>query len=437
VSIKLLLDRFYESPDKVVTYVQEELFAFSYFRGAADQTKFMRALIPHSAGRLALGLLEGYRVLRKGGLVVINPEGDMAWDGRPLPIGSAAAWLGLHTAVPLLPVIPAASAYDIWPRWRILPSLRGRAVLRIGPTFRLCDTPQERVTDQDLERANARIREVFDQLRYGPEGLEGWIGPARRNGTPLEEPVELRARPELVVADPAVREEEGSVWRRGIALVLWRCPVCSTDDALHHERPLFGAQSIRCRACETHWHVDRVVGKDFRLEVVEGPTDLVGLDMALSTWYDEMKGNFLPSPIRVSGVDLLPDEEVYLRASGVSLSPHRPNALFGGWNGREPPETQPRGRSQLADWPSIGKGRLLVTNQRLLWQGPERELDFKWSSVKAVSLWILNTLGIRYGTAPYRFSLDQEVGLKWLTYAGTMAKQAAEREGRKITTSAF
>jgi hypothetical protein len=29
------------------------------------------------------------------------------------------------------------------------------------------------------------------------------------------------------------------------------------------------------------------------------------------------------------------------------------------------------------------------------------------------------------------------VGLKWLTYAGTMAKQAAEREGRKITTSAF
>jgi hypothetical protein len=159
--------------------------------------------------------------------------------------------------------------------------------------------------------------------------------------------------------------------------------------------------------------------------------------MALSTWYDEMRRNFRPSALSVSGVDLAPDEEVYLGANDVSLSPHRPNALFDGWTGREPPQTQPPGRPQLADWPSIGEGQLLLTNHRLLWQGPQGELDFEWSSVTAVYIWLMNTLGIRYGTAQYRFSLGREVGLKWLTHAGTMAKQAAGHEGHKVTTSAF
>jgi hypothetical protein len=79
----------------------------------------------------------------------------------------------------------------------------------------------------------------------------------------------------------------------------------------------------------------------------------------------------------------------------------------------------------------------LLTSHRLLWQGLPGELDFTWSLMTAVSIWMINTLGIRYGTAPYRFSLGQEIGLKWLTYAGTLALQAAERDGHVVTTSAF
>ena len=436
-SIMLLRERFFESPDRVVSYMQEQLFAFSYFRGAADQATFIRALIPHSAGRLALSLLDGYRVLRRGGLVLMNPEGDMRWDGRPLPIGAAAAWLGLHTAAPIVPVIPSASAYDIWPRWKMVPSLRGRVVLRVGQPFRLCDTPQERVTDQDLERASARIREGFDELRYGPEGLDGWIGPPRRNGVPPGEPVRIHSRPELAEPRRLPIERDGPVWKRGMTLVLWRCPVCGTDDALVHQRPWFGQRKVSCQACETRWKVNRVIGKDFRLEVVAGPPDLMGLNMALSTWYDQMMQGFEPSPVQVSGVDLSPDEEVYLEAHNVSLSPHRPNALFEERTGREPPKTQPPDRPQLGDWPSIGEGRLLLTNRRLHWSGPVGELDFRWSSVTAVYLWLINTLAVKYGSAPYRFSLEREVGLKWLTYASTMAQRAAEADGHAVTTSAF
>ena len=93
----------------------------------------------------------------------------------------------------------------------------------------------------------------------------------------------------------------------------------------------------------------------------------------------------------------------------MELSSHRPNALLDGWTGREPPQAQPPGLRQLADWESIGEGRLFP----------------------------LNTLGIQYGTAPYQFKLGLEVGLKWLAYAGTLAQQATERDGHVVTGTPF
>lgn len=436
-SIMLSKDIFFNSPDKIISYTHEQLFTFAYFRGASDQAKFMRPLIPHSAGRMALGLMDGYKALRKGGLVMMNPEGDMGWDGRPLPIGPAAAWLALHTAAPIVPILPSASTYDIWPRWKMTPSLRGRIELRVGKPFKLCETPQKHVTDQDLESANTRIREAFDELRYGSEGLTGWVGEPQQGGVPLNEPVNLRPRPELVITKKTEHQNHNPVWKRGIAQVLWQCPVCATEDALIHANSWFGPSIVHCQACETKWAVKRLIGNDFRLEIVEGPPDLLGLDMALSTWYDEMKKGFQPSLTQVSSVDLWPDENVYLKASDVPFSVIRPNALLDGWNEREPPLVQPPARPDPGDWPNIGVGQLLLTNNRLLWQGPDRELDFKWSSVTAVYMWLLNTLGIRYGSAHYRFSLGQEVGLKWLTYAGTIAMQTAEQHGHKVTVSPF
>ena len=436
-SIMLLKDRYFKSPDNVMSYSQEELFAFSYFRKSSEHGGMMRALIPHSAGRLAFSLVEGYKTLLRGGIVSMNPEGDMPWDGLPLPIASGASWLGLHTAAHLLPMVASASAYDIWPRWQILPSLRGKICLKYGKPFKLCETAQEHITEQDLEKANARIRSAFDDLRYGEEGISGWVGLPQKNGTPLQNPVEVAPRPELVKNQLVPREHKKTVWKKGIALVLWCCPVCGTADALIHKRPLLGSQSVVCQACETTWRVIRVIGKDFRLQVEKGPSDLVGLNMALSTWYDQIRQNFSPSPMSISGIELAPDEEVYLEMNDVALSPHKPNPLFDAWDEHEPPKIQPAGKMQLADWPSIGEGQLFLTNQRLLWRGSERELEFKWSSVTAVYIWLMNTLGVRYGSAQYRFSLGQEVGLKWMTYAGTMAKHASEQDGHKVTLSAF
>jgi hypothetical protein len=65
------------------------------------------------------------------------------------------------------------------------------------------------------------------------------------------------------------------------------------------------SQSLYCQACATRWVLRRQKARDYRLEVVAGPAELLGLDMALTNWYDEMKRDFQPSPVPVSGVDLL------------------------------------------------------------------------------------------------------------------------------------
>ena len=149
--------------------------------------------------------------------------------------------------------------------------------------------------------------------------------------------------------------------------------------------------------------------------------------MALTSWYDQMKSGFQPEPLTTSGIELLAGERVYLEADGVTLSPHKPNPIFDeGPRDREAPDDQP-GPQQLGEWESIGEGRLVLTNQRAIWQGEDRELVFRWSRVSAVYLWMRNTLGLLYGTARYRIGLGTELGLKWLTYAATLARNVERR----------
>jgi len=422
---------------KVLTFVGEELWALPYFSFAFTKMIPAFPLRAHGAGLYALSLLDGLEHLRQGGVVIINPEGDMSRDGRPVPIRGGAAWLGLHSAAPLVPIIVSASAYDVWPPWQMRPSLRGQIVQLVGKPFKLSETPLEAITDEDLARANARIRTEIDRLWYGPGGVTEWAGPPLRDGVPLEQPIQLRPASEPVVVVHEEDDIQVPMWKRGIPLLLWRCPICHTNDALVHERPLFRPQTLRCRACGTRWAIRRVPGRDLRLRVVDGPAELVGLDMALSTWYDEMKRGFKLSSIPVTDMDLLPDEQVYLRAKEVVLVTYRSSALFNGWTGREPPRAEFPRRSQPADWARLGTGELLLTNRRLVWEGPQGGLDFWWSSVTAVSLLLYYLLGINYGITPYRFILGQENGLKWLTYAGTVAQQVAAQNGHKVTLSLF
>ncbi len=424
--------------EKTQGYMQEQLWAMRYFQKVAEggDTR-LNALVPHSAGRLSLNLLSGLRVLGDGGIVVMNPEGDVRWDGRPSPVRPGAAWLGLHSGAPVVPALCTTGNYDLWPRWQPWPSRRGRFVVQIGVPFRLVESGLRRASPDDVEQATARISGEFDLIRYGQAGIAEWLGPPSRNGVVIAEPVDIASAAESVTVTPGADNRHVSLRKRGVALLLWRCPVCHTNDALVERRHLFGSHTVGCLACGTRWEMQRVIGKDFRLKVVEGPSELVGLDMALCCWYDEAKRDLEPAPITVEGVDLRPGEQVFLEAPKAQLRPSQPNPLSDGWSEHEAPQAQPRGQPPLAQWPVIGEGRLLLTSHRLLWQGEPQDLDFNWATTTSISLWLFNTLGIRYGTAPYRFELGDEVGLKWLTYAALAARRVPRALDHELTVSPY
>jgi hypothetical protein len=445
ITIRVRLKVLGRRQDKFMSFMQESLFVLPYFRKLLQTQELGRygALLTHSTGPLALSLLDGYRVLREGGIVSLNPLGEGAWDGRPSPTGHSVAWLGLHSAAPVVPAVCSIGAYDIWPRWRMWPSLRGQLTLKIGRPFRLCESPQTSLSHQDLVGASAHLGAELERLCYGEKGVSGWMGQPRQHGLPVEQPLEIRTTANLA----GLRQVRGktiepggkqvALWKRGISQLLWRCPICCANDALIQKRRWLRSQVVYCQACETRWELYRIVGRDFRLKLVVGPTSLVGLEMALSQWYDEMKRDFQPMPIPISGLELMPGEETYLEAEPVTLLPYQPSTLFEGWTKRLAPRSQVPDRQELAGWASLGKGRCVLTSQRMVWQGPQGELDFEWASITAVYLWLVNTLGINHGTARYRMELEQEVGLKWLTYMGTLAQQAAERDGHKVTMSPF
>lgn len=436
IAIVALKEAFRRNPE-TIAFLREELFEFPFFRSALNEKTPGRyaALTPVAAGRLALGLLEAYRTLQNGGIVVLNPEGDMPWDGRPLPLGHALAWLGLHTAAPIVPAMITMGAYDIWPRWQPRMNLTGRVRLRIGRPFRLSETPLDHIREEDLAPAEKIMRARFDELRYEQGGLAEWSGAPTKNGIPLDKPVQIQV---LAARPPdGINSRRTALWRRGIALLLWRCPICHAEDSIQHERPLVGEQTLFCYSCHSRWVVRHIAGHDFRLEVREGPQELVGLDMALSAWYDEMKRDLMEGAAQPHDDGSNAEESVIAETNGASLLPRSPNALLDRWDGREPPSVQPRYGAQLSGWGRVGKGKLVLTDERLIWHGPIGDLDFWWRNVSSVSLWMLNTLTIRYGAAPYRFELGQENGLKWLTLSILQAQRVAAKTGRKLTISPF
>ena len=417
--------------NSTVSYIHEELFTLpimgsAFKSSAALGFGYIYPLRAAGAGNLALTLLDGYRILSQRGIAMLNPEGDMPWDGRPLPLGQAMAWLGLHTAAPIVPVVGQIGSYDIWPRWQTRPSGRGTLRQIIGKPFKLTDTPQIKITQQDLVEANARIAAEFTRLRYGPGGIREWAGEPVRNGAPIQSPIDLALPSGPVATHPIESRPQVPVMRRGVAQLLWQCPICRTNDALVHEHPRFRTQTVQCAACDTRWELRRVIGHDFRLKVVQGHPEWLGLDMALTTWIDFMRRNFPPEPITATGVDLR-EEQVYLEAAQVSLVPRPSNPLFDGWQGSEAPLTQPSVRSEIPTWQSIGQGKLLLTNRRLLWQGPQGELSFMLPSVTSVQLWMFNILVVKYGTAHYLFKVSGEVGFKWTAYLDALIAADAER----------
>jgi 1-acyl-sn-glycerol-3-phosphate acyltransferase len=111
------------------------------------------------------GVLRARQVLLNGGCVAIAPEGENTWDGRlQSPLAPGTAWLALHTAVPIIPII-SKGGYDVQPLWhREKIRLTGRIRIRVGPPLKLCEKPLERVSDEQVQTASQSIWQVLSDL---------------------------------------------------------------------------------------------------------------------------------------------------------------------------------------------------------------------------------------------------------------------------------
>ena len=421
--------------DMTVVTAHEDVMA-RLMPAAPDTGTASYPLRPHGAGTLSVGLIHQLQVLRKGGVAIMNPEGDLSWDGRPLPIRRGAAWLGLHSGAPLVPVSCSVGGYDAWPLWQKRPSFRGRVVVRMGSPFRLTEAPMIRASEEDMAAATERIGREVNALFLGDDDARSvaeWAGPPLRDGKVVAKPATLKPAGPIAPVNGSDSEERN--W--GIAMLLWACPVCHTNDALVQERALLHGQRLRCRACGTVWRVRHVVARDFRLQVVKGHPDLIGLDMALTDWYDQMMDTFQPTPIAAPPDLLGGDEELFLAMDDAKLLPHDPNPLGDDWSPGEAPRAHPGGQSQKPGWSSVGTGRLYLTSERLIWESERGTLEFLWPVMRSVFLPWRGLFGITYGSALYRFDVSPQPARKWLTYAGTLARHAAAAAGHPITLSPF
>jgi hypothetical protein len=215
--------------------------------------------------------------------------------------------------------------------------------------------------------------------------------------------------------------------------LLWRCPVCETDDALVQESRFLRRDVVRCRQCGSVWRVRRVSGDDFLLKLIEGP-GASGEERPLASWYDAMKETVRLEPIS-PGQDLvlLPDEQLYAVSGPAELLAEETDPAFFQDAAASSPVRRDR---RYVRGRVVGRGRLRLTSLRLLW---ERESGgthpFPLERVNSVS--VAYGLAVQAGVRLYVVRFAGESRLKWLTYVALAGRQFEQATGHRIATSHF
>lgn len=127
----------------------------------------------HLLGARAVGQTSSMKwaidLLKKGGDLVIFPEGTRSISGEILPFERGAAFIASKARVDIVPVY-IQGLYEIWPAKASLPKWQGKITLLIGKTIRiepflekgsLSKEGQQRLTSE-MERA---IKELSERIK--------------------------------------------------------------------------------------------------------------------------------------------------------------------------------------------------------------------------------------------------------------------------------
>jgi len=209
-----------------------------------------------------------------------------------------------------------------------------------------------------------------------------------------------------------------------IPVLLWRCPICGTDDALRQRRGWWKPDRLWCVNCHVTWEVRRVIYGDYQLRVIEGEASLLGEEAPLAQWYDRMKAGLKLVPLQDPSMDLEKDEVLWVRSKRVKLLQEVPVSV-------ESPGLYFRNRK-------VGTGQLFLTSERLIWRDGGRLHPFWLRRLNAVWTVVDVRLVIQYDVSEvFKFRFLEESLLKWLTYIALAARRIEEVYGHKIALSTY
>ena len=231
-----------------------------------------------------------------------------------------------------------------------------------------------------------------------------------------------------------------------IPTLLWRCPLCETNDALIHLPRRLRADLVRCTHCSAQWRVRRVLGDDYYLKLVKGTEesvekrprrsclDLRGLELPLREWYEMMKRSVSLVAVEDPPVSLQSGELAYLVSGPVDLTAEANDPLF--FSDMAKSEDIILEKSKI-EGVMVGRGVLILTNRQLVWQGEGSVCFFPLESISSAHTLLDYGVAFMVGMRLYIACFLEESVLKWITYLTLVAGELEEETGHRIVTSRF
>jgi hypothetical protein len=241
--------------------------------------------------------------------------------------------------------------------------------------------------------------------------------------------------------------------------LLWRCPLCSTNDALRQVKRLFSSQAVNCSHCGGKWLMRRKVGDDYYLRLVKvghnGSSHPSGVEFSVADWYGLMKQTVHLQALPDAQGLLEVDEILYLLSKPTFfwMESHQDHSetkhlrsIFE--HGNILPETNLKDCTKSKSSPAE-TGRFFLTNQRFIWQRvPDKSDPWNFSSdsdifslplneVNGVYLLLNYGLTIVEGMKVYYLRFTNESPLKWITYVDMVSRQLNSLRGHPIHTSHY
>jgi predicted Zn finger-like uncharacterized protein len=218
-----------------------------------------------------------------------------------------------------------------------------------------------------------------------------------------------------------------------ISGLLWRCPICKTNDSISHHHRFLQADKVRCDHCESVWELQRVKGgTDYLLKAVAG--SMAGSKQPLAEWYDMMRAGFSLIPIPAEKLNLDKGEELYLQGSSENLMVLQTDPRFSGAIAALPIDPSPNIKNDKNPaMAHLGPVNLALTNRRFILSHNNVEYGLALSSIRGIEILLDRLLIIRHeGRLIEILVFNRESPLKWRAYFDAVLQPIAEASGIRI-----